>query len=144
MLSLVFVSEVLLEAVFLSVDPYMRWVGSCVWERPFRMNFGIQYVVLFFFSLSPGRSVEFAWKKATWWSELKWPSKEHKQPSTHTGMFFYPLFVMMNRTCLTFTETELVLHLLLITEVFDSQKAKTDSRNVLGWKFRRSHQFHWW
>lgn len=30
-----FVSEVLLEAVFLSVDPYMRWIGSCVWQKNF-------------------------------------------------------------------------------------------------------------
>lgn len=27
----------------------------------------------------PGRSVGFAWMKAMWWLELKWPSKKHTQ-----------------------------------------------------------------
>lgn len=30
-----FVPEVLLQALFLSVDPYMRWIGSCFWQKTF-------------------------------------------------------------------------------------------------------------
>lgn len=85
---LMWLAEVLLEAEFLSVDPYMRWVKSRTMHLK-NQGLVIAPVTLLqskipqmFFSL--GRSAGFACKKETWWSELKWPSKKHKLIYTHT------------------------------------------------------------
>lgn len=115
------VSEVLLEAVFLSVDPYMRWIGSVFKKKKHTLYMNPKCIQNFIF-VSPGHSAQFAWRKAMWWLELKWQSKKHTHAQSSLSFFF---FVIMYRACPVFTETEPVLHLLSITVSFDSQKAKT-------------------
>lgn len=49
----------------------------------------------------PGPLVGFAWKKATWWSELKWQSKECTQACVFCGMAWLQ---MQSHTCIQLLE----------------------------------------